>query len=36
MTDKNANPAGGCPFSGANTSVGARSNQDWWAEPHSI
>jgi len=28
MTDRNRES--GCPFSGANTSIGARSNQDWW------
>jgi len=27
MTDKNA---GGCPFSGTNATIGARSNQAWW------
>jgi catalase-peroxidase len=30
MTDRKEHGASGCPFSGANTSIGARSNQDWW------
>ena len=30
MTDRNAEGAGRCPVTGANTTMGARSNQDWW------
>jgi catalase-peroxidase len=30
MTDGNARREGRCPMSGANTSIGDRSNQDWW------
>jgi catalase-peroxidase len=30
MTDRNADNKSRCPVSGANTTIGARSNQDWW------
>ena len=32
MTDHNADRAGGCPVTGANATVGARSNQAWWPD----
>jgi len=30
MTDRKADRESRCPFAGSNTSLGARSNQDWW------
>jgi len=30
MTDRSESSASRCPMSGANTTVGARSNKDWW------
>ena len=30
MTDKKGDRPGRCPMTGANTSIGDRSVQDWW------
>ncbi|MCU0287235.1 MAG: catalase-peroxidase, partial [Acidobacteria bacterium] len=30
MSDQSTHGAGKCPVTGVNTTMGARSNQDWW------